>query len=228
MQFTGILFDLDGTILDTIPDLADAANAMRQDMGLPPIPEDILATYVGQGFEHLVMRALSHGTQPADVQTIMRGMARYRDHYAAVNGRRARLYPDALRGLQAFRDSGAKLAVVTNKLTEFTGPLLKHHGIADFFDVVVCGDTCGRRKPDPMPVLHACRLLDIHPRDGLFIGDSINDAEAANAAGMRVLALPYGYNEGRPVQTLPVDAIVGSLALAAEWAANASPLAQNA
>ncbi|HUH39435.1 MAG TPA: HAD hydrolase-like protein, partial [Castellaniella sp.] len=84
------------------------------------------------------------------------------------------------------------------------------------------------RKPDPMPVLHACRLLDIHPRDGLFIGDSINDAEAANAAGMRVLALPYGYNEGRPVQTLPVDAIVGSLALAAEWAANASPLAQNA
>ncbi|WP_269499797.1 phosphoglycolate phosphatase [Castellaniella sp. S9] len=228
MQFTAILFDLDGTILDTIPDLADSANAMRQDMGLPPIAEDILATYVGQGFEHLVIRALSHEGQPADVQTVMRGMARYRDHYRAFNGRRARLFPEALEGLQAFRDSGAKLAVVTNKLTEFTGPLLEQYGIAHFFDAVVCGDTCERRKPDPMPVQHACRLLDVKPGEALFIGDSINDAEAANAAGVRVLALPYGYNEGRPVQTLPVDAIVDSLVSAAQWAADATPLTENA
>lgn len=228
MPFNAILFDLDGTILDTIPDLADAANAMRLDMGLPPIPEDILATYVGQGFEHLVIRALSHEGTPADVQTVMRGMARYRDHYRAFNGRRTRLYPDAVEGLQAFRDSGARLAVVTNKLTEFTGPLLQQHGIAHFFDAVVCGDTCERRKPDPMPLLHACRLLDAKPAETLFIGDSINDAEAANAAGIRVLALPYGYNEGRPVQTLPVDAIVDSLLAAARWAAKATSLTENA
>ncbi|MER1966888.1 phosphoglycolate phosphatase [Castellaniella sp. GW247-6E4] len=228
MQFTAILFDLDGTILNTIPDLADSANAMRQDMGLPPIDEGILATYVGQGFEHLVMRALSHEGQPADVQTVMRGMARYRDHYRAFSGRRTQLYPDALQGLRDFRDSGAKLAVVTNKLTEFTGPLLQQHGIAEFFEVVVCGDTCERRKPDPMPLWHACELLGVKPGETLFIGDSITDAEAANAAGIRILALPYGYNEGRPVQALPVDAIVDSLVSAAQWAANATPLAENA
>uniref|UniRef100_UPI0033419F3F phosphoglycolate phosphatase n=1 Tax=Castellaniella defragrans TaxID=75697 RepID=UPI0033419F3F len=227
MPFNAILFDLDGTLLDTIPDLADTANAMRQDMGLPPIAEAILATYVGQGAERLVMRTLAHEGQTVDAPTLAQGMAGYHRHYRAFNGRRTRLYPGVLQGLRAFRELGARLAVVTNKLTEFTGPLLQQYGIAEFFDAVVCGDTCERRKPDPMPLLHACRILGVEPHEALFIGDSINDAEAANAAGIRVLALPYGYNEGRPVQTLRVDAIVDSLVSAAQWAANATPLTEH-
>lgn len=228
MRFSGILFDLDGTLLDTIPDLADAANAMRQDMGLAPIATDIIATYVGKGVEQLVIRVLGHEGTPASVDMVMRGLARYQDHYRALNGQRSRLYPGVLAGLQAFRDQGARLAVVTNKGAEFAAPLLRQMGLDGYFDAVVCGDTCARKKPDPMPLFHACDLLDIAPAQALFIGDSINDALAANAAGMRVLALPYGYNEGCSVQSLPVDAIVESLVEAAQWAADATSQTEHA
>ncbi|MDN5842265.1 MAG: phosphoglycolate phosphatase [Alcaligenaceae bacterium] len=220
MQFDAILFDLDGTLLDTIPDLAHAANAMRLDVGLPPIPQNILATYVGQGVEQLVIRALGHEGTPASVETVMRGLARYRDHYRKCNGDQSRPYPGVLAGLQAFRSAGARLAVVTNKDTEFTEPLLRRAGLFDYFDLIVCGDTREQKKPNPMPVLYACEQLGVAPDRALFIGDSINDALAANAAGVPVLAVPYGYNEGRSVQTLPVNAIVGSIIEAAEWAAN--------
>ena len=228
MQFSAILFDLDGTLLDTIPDLADAANAMRQDMGLTPIPESVLATYVGKGVEQLVIRTLGHDAPPASVDMVMRGLARYQDHYRALNGQRSHLYPGVLAGLDAFRMQGARLGVVTNKGTEFTGPLLRQKGLDGYFDVVVCGDTCARKKPDPMPLFHACDLLGVTPEQTLFIGDSINDALAARAAGMRVLALPYGYNEGRPVQSLPVDAIVGSIVEAVQWAADATSQTEHA
>lgn len=228
IPFPGILFDLDGTLLDTIPDLAAAANAMRLDMGMAPIDAGIIATYVGQGLKQLVIRTLSHEDQPASVDLVMRGLSRFQDHYRVLNGQRSRLYPGVLEGLQAFRDQGARLAVVTNKSTEFTLPLLSQTGLSPYFEHVVCGDTCARRKPDPMPLHHACGLLGIGAPKALFIGDSINDALAARAAGMRVLALPYGYNEGRPVQSLPVDAIVGSLIEAARWAARAFPHTEHA
>ncbi|MGB6243150.1 MAG: phosphoglycolate phosphatase [Castellaniella sp.] len=220
MHFAGILFDLDGTLVDSIPDLADAANAMRQDMNLPPLPEALLATFVGKGVEQLVIRTLSHDGQAPSVEQVMRGLARYQDHYRVLNGRHSQLYPGVLAGLEAFRSQGARLAVVTNKDSQFTIPLLQHMGLDTYFDVVVSGDTCERKKPDPLPLLHACDLLGIQPSQALFIGDSINDALAAQAANMRALALPYGYNEGQPVQSLPVDAIVDSLVEAAQWAAD--------
>src|SRR5690606_8216463 len=110
MHFPGSLFDLDGTLLDTIPDLADAANAMRQDMGLAPLAQDIIATYVGKGVEQLVIRTLGHEGPPASVDMVMRGLARYQDHYRALNGQRSRLYPGVLAGLEAFREQGARLA----------------------------------------------------------------------------------------------------------------------
>lgn len=219
MQFSGILFDLDGTLLDTIPDLADAVNAMRQDMGMPPLDESVVATYVGKGVEQLVIRALSHDAPAANVDTVMRGLARYSDHYRVLNGQRTRIYPGVTEGLQAFRRQGAKMAVVTNKNQEFTLPLLQQKGLDIYFDVIVCGDTCERKKPDPLPLFHACDLLGIQPGHALFIGDSINDALAAQAAGIAMLALPYGYNEGRPVHSLPANAIVESLIEAARWAA---------
>lgn len=222
MHFSGILFDLDGTLVHTIPDLADAANAMRQDMDLPPLPQDLIATFVGKGTEQLVIRALHEG-RPASVEQVMRGLARFQDHYRAFNGRHSRVYPGVVAGLQAFRSQGARLAVVTNKGTEFTAPLLRRMGLDGYFDAVVCGDTCERKKPDPLPLFHACDLLGIQPGQALFVGDSINDALAAQAAGIPVLALPYGYNEGRPVQSLPVNAIVDSLIEAAQWAADQKP-----
>ncbi len=223
MHFAGILFDLDGTLVHTIPDLADAANAMRQDMGLTPLPQSLIATFVGKGVEQLVIRTLSHDGQAPSVDQVMRGLARYQDHYRAFNGRHSQLFPGVVAGLEAFRSQGARLAVVTNKGSDFTAPLLRHMGLDGYFDAIVCGDTCERKKPDPLPLFHACDLLGIQPAQALFIGDSINDALAAQAAGIQVLALPYGYNEGQPVQSLPVDAIVSSLVEAAQWAADQTP-----
>jgi len=228
MRFSGVLFDLDGTLLDTIPDLAGAANAMRQDLGMPPIAQDILATYVGKGMEQLVIRSLEHEGTPASDELITRGLARYLEHYRRLSGRYSRPYPGVVAGLQAFHATGLKLAVVTNKSEEFTPSLLQRNGLASFFEAVVCGDTCERKKPDPMPLFHACDLLGIRPEQALFIGDSINDALAAQAAGIPMLALPYGYNEGQPVQSLPVDAIVGSLTEAAQWAADATAQPEHA
>lgn len=220
MQFSGILFDLDGTLVHTIPDLAAAANAMRMDMGLSPLPEALIATFVGKGVDQLVIRILSHDSQPPSIDFVMRGLARFKDHYRVLNGRYSQIYPDVLEGLQAFRDQGARLAVVTNKGTAFAVPLLQHMGLSRYFEVVVCGDSCKRKKPDPLPLFHACDLLGISPAKALFIGDSINDAQAAQAANIPMLALPYGYNEGQSVHSLPVDAIVGSILEAAQWAAH--------
>ncbi|MGB3287688.1 MAG: phosphoglycolate phosphatase [Burkholderiaceae bacterium] len=221
MPFSAVLLDLDGTLLDTIPDLASAANAMRQDLGLPALAQETIATYVGKGTGHLVMRALSNNDQgkAPTPEELQQGLAIFDRHYHRYNGEASTLYPGVLEGLQAFRQAGAKMAIVTNKPTEFTLPLLPRFGLDQYMDHVVCGDTCEQKKPHPMPLLHACDLLGIAPQDALAIGDSVNDALAARAAKIRVLAVPYGYNEGMDVRILEVDDIVTSIADAAQWAA---------
>lgn len=212
-----VLFDLDGTLIDTIPDLASAIDATRTDYGEPPLGKALAAFYVGHGVEAFVTDALAHGgavipATPAEM------VKRFRAHYAAVNGDQSVLFPGVLDGLRHWRAAVQALAVVTNKSTEFTLPLLQRMNIAPFFDCVVCGDTLPRRKPDPDPVLHACAQLGIAPAQGLFIGDSSSDALAARAAGMRALAVPYGYHGEGDVHALPVEAVVPTIAAAFTWA----------
>src|SRR5690606_15716227 len=139
--------------------------------------------------------------------------------YHAVNGDRTRIFEGVLEGLQAMRAQGLALAVVTNKPTEFTVALLEQTGLGGLFATVVCGDTCQEKKPHPMPVLFACKQLGVQPDEAVLIGDSFNDALAARAAGTFVLAVPYGYNEGRDVTTLDVDGIVATIPEAAAWIA---------
>lgn len=228
--YQAVLIDLDGTLLDTIPDLAAAANAMLAELGAAQLPLADIATFVGKGTEVLVRRCLTDERVrlPADDAGTARALAVFNRHYHAVNGRAARLYPGVLKGLRAFREQGARLAVVTNKPTEFTFPLLESSGLAEWFSVVVCGDTCPRKKPDPLPLLHACELLGCPPGRALAIGDSINDALAARAAGITVLAVPYGYNEGRDIHSLDIDGIVFGLDEAAAWAQSRAQVVDNA
>ena len=220
MMFKAILIDLDGTLLDTIPDLAAGANGMLNELGAPTLPLETITTFVGKGTERLVRRCLEDERVqlPADAQSVKQALEIFNRHYHAVNGREAALYPGVLEGLQAFRDQGARLAVVTNKPVEFTLPLLESTGLAPWFDVVVGGDTCERKKPDPMPMLHACAQMQCSPEQALAIGDSVNDALAARAAGIAVLAVPYGYNEGLDIRSLDVDGIVAGIDEAAAWA----------
>jgi phosphoglycolate phosphatase len=210
------ILDLDGTLLDTVPDLACAVNAMRAQLGLGGLATARVACFVGKGAEVLVHRAVTddpEGRLPAP--ELRAALALFEHHYALENGRQAVAYPGVREGLARMRAMGLRLAVVTNKPQAFTGPLLARTGLAEAFEFFVGGDTLARRKPDPEPMLHASARLGLPPGQVLAIGDSINDALAARAAGMPVFAVPYGYNEGHDVRSLDVDAIVDSLEHAA-------------
>jgi len=217
------LIDLDGTLADTIADLTHAANAMRVELGLTALPQARVATFVGKGIDTLIARMLAESltvSEPPDAALLARARVAFYRHYHAVNGRYSTLYPGVLYGLQALREQALRLAIVTNKASEFTLPLIARLDLADYFDVVVCGDTCARRKPDPDPVCYACQQLNVSPAHSVLIGDSVNDVQAARAAGCRTLVVPYGYNEGQPVAALNADAIVPTLIDAAAWVAS--------
>ena len=212
-----VIVDLDGTMLDTVPDLAASANAMRADRGMAPLPIDVLATYVGKGVDVLVHRALTESLDGcADEAAFVAARGRFHVHYTAHNGRSAVRYPGVSEGLAAMRDKGLRLACVTNKPAGFTLPLLERTGLAGFFELIVSGDTLPQRKPDPAPMRHVAERFGLRCDQVVAIGDSVNDARAARAAGMPVLAVPYGYNEGRPIESLDVDGIVASLLEAAD------------
>ena len=207
-----VTIDLDGTLLDTIPDLAAAANMMLEELDRPALEVELIRTFIGKGLPRLVERTLAAG-QNGDAGTELneRALAIYERIYAEVNGRHTTVYPGVREALESLTAQGFPLACVTNKTGRFTTPLLESTGFAGYFQHVVSGDTLARRKPDPAPLLHACEALNIAPRDMLMIGDSYNDTQAARAAGCPVFCVTYGYNEGRDVRELDADAIIDSL-----------------
>lgn len=211
-----VLIDLDGTLLDTISDLAAATNAMLVEAGREPLALETVASYVGKGTEVLLHRALG-GDLDARVAAseLEPALAAFFRHYERENGLRATAYEGVLSGLEIMRAASLRLACVTNKPQHFAEALLARCELARFFAVVIGGDALPRRKPDPLPLLHAAARLGVEPARCLVLGDSVNDAIAARAARMPVLLVPYGYNEGRDVRALDVDGIVGSLAEAA-------------
>ncbi|HLT25707.1 MAG TPA: phosphoglycolate phosphatase [Zeimonas sp.] len=211
-----VLLDLDGTLLDTVADLAAAVDAMLVELGRAPIGESAVRTYVGKGARVLVRRALAGALDaPFDPPAVNAAMPAFERHYARENGSRARPYPGVLEGLEALRAKGLALACVTNKPQRFADALLARTGLARFFAVTVGADRHLARKPDPAPLLHACDRLGVEAAHAVAIGDSSNDVQAAHAAGMPVMVVPYGYNEGRPASTLEADAHVDDLLQAA-------------
>lgn len=216
LSVKAVTIDLDGTLADTIPDLAAAANSMLGELGRPALEVDRIRTFVGKGIPNLVERALADAFGPAvSADLAARALPLYERCYAEINGRHTVVYPGVSEGLRALRDMRLPLACVTNKSGRFTAPLLERLGLARFFEQVIAGDTLSRKKPDPAQLIHACRGFGIAPAEMLMIGDSGNDAEAARAAGCPVFCVTYGYNEGRDVRELDVDAIVTSLIEAA-------------
>jgi phosphoglycolate phosphatase len=212
-----VMIDLDGTLLDTIPDLAAAANGMLSALGMPLLPEARIRDFVGKGINNLIERTLTNDMNgKPDAALFARALPLYEKSYHAINGKHTTIYPGVREGLDLLRAQGYPLVCVTNKVERFTLPLLDFVSMADYFRCVVAGDTLPQRKPDPAPLLHACRQLDVAPGDMLMIGDSMNDAQAARAAGCPVFCVTYGYNEGHDVRTLDVDAIVSSLVEAAQ------------
>lgn len=217
LPIAAVVVDLDGTLLDTAPDLADAALAMAQELGLPPVDEATLKTYIGNGVSRLVKRVLTrdmHADPPAEL--FQRALPVFEKYYAQWVSRKSRPYPGVVEGLEAFKAMGFRLACITNKAERFTLPLLKDTNLIDYFELILCGDTLPEKKPSPMPLRHACQVFGIEPAKLLLIGDSLNDTQAARAAGCPVFCVPYGYNRGRPVDELGPDRVVPSLAEAAK------------
>lgn len=205
-----VLFDLDGTLLDSIPDLSEACHRMMVELGRPPHGIEAIRTFVGKGMVNLVRRCLAESGS-ADAAEVEAAVEVFRRHYAEVNGACTLIYEGVVPALEALRASGVPMACVTNKPAAFTQPLLERMGIAGFFGATVSGDTLAEKKPHPAPLLHACRLLGTAAADALMIGDSANDADAARAAGMPVLLVTYGYSEGVAVDSIECDGLISSL-----------------
>jgi phosphoglycolate phosphatase len=206
------MIDLDGTLLDTVQDLALAVNLMLIELGHAPLRERRIADFVGKGVFHLVRRALTEtcGCEP-DEALFERAMALFMDCYDRANGEHTRPYPGVIEGLDAFHARGFLLACVTNKIARFTLPLLQQQGLEGYFREILPGDALPRKKPDPLPLTHTAGKFGVAPSDLLLIGDSLNDVEAARAAGCPIFCVDYGYSEGHDVRTFDVDAIVPSL-----------------
>lgn len=215
------LIDLDGTMVDTVDDFTASLNGMLAGLGGPPVTRDETAGYVGKGSEHLVRSVLSarFSAEETDAR-FTQALDRYQAHYAQVNGRHTRLYPDVEPGLEALSSAGMKLACVTNKPHRFAVALLEQYGLARYFSLILGGDSVARKKPDPLPMLAACDAMGVAPGEAVAIGDSENDALAGRAAGMATLTVPYGYNHGKAIQTINSDGIVATLLEAARFIAN--------
>jgi phosphoglycolate phosphatase len=213
MRIAAVCIDLDGTLLDTIPDLAAAANAMLADRGLAPLPIDRLRTFVGKGAEVLIQRTLAAADVPAPAADPLFQASResFFASYRRLNGSQSVAYDGVMEGLDGLRRLGLRLACVTNKPVEFTTPLLAQFRLDEYFDFAIGGDTLPFKKPHPAQLLEACRRWSLPPTQVLLVGDSINDAQAARAAGMPVYLVPYGYNEGRSPEAADVDGIVSSI-----------------
>ena len=213
---SAVLFDLDGTLLDTLPDIHAAANDLRRDFGLTDLPREAIASYIGRGIPNLVKRVLAASMEIAEGPPPADALASFRGHYERENGRNVRCYPGVIEGLEMLKAKGIPMAVITNKAEAFTLPLLEMTGLAGYFDVVIGGDVLPKNKPDPMALVWACGRIGVSPAHALFIGDSINDLKAGRAAGCPVILLPYGYNEGGDVHDLDCDAIVLTVASVAQ------------
>jgi phosphoglycolate phosphatase len=206
-----IAIDLDGTLLDTIPDLCDAVNLVLADLNFAPQPIELVKTFVGKGLGEHMRKSLkaAMGREPDDAEKA-HAMTLYTAHYAAHLADKTTLYSGVIEGLDAFKVRGLPMSVVTNKRTTNTLNLLDHFKIAAYFDHVVCGDTLTRNKPDPGMMFYSAGRLGVHPGEMLMIGDSGNDSRAAKAAGSPVVLMSYGYSEGERLVDLQANAIVGT------------------
>lgn len=201
-----ICFDLDGTLVDSVPDLRLALNAMLDEFRLPHCQDEQIKTWVGNGLPKLVERALSHVNNETVTQQV--ALSCFEKHYQHYLNSASGLYENVAETLQALKLRGYQTALVTNKAEQFLPALLQHFKISDYFDLVLGGDTLAKNKPDPMQVNFALEHFSLEKSQAVMVGDSKNDILAGQNAGLLSIALTYGYNYGEPVSLLNPDYII--------------------
>jgi phosphoglycolate phosphatase len=208
-----ILFDLDGTLIETAPEIADAVNDTLAQHGLPAVSQQQVNDWIGHGTRELLIQALA-SVRGCTADTVRHAddfpaiEAVFTQHYGRRCGTRSHLYPHVLDTLHSLRAAGVKLAVVTNKEGRYTQAVLDAHRLAPLFDRVISGDTLPVKKPQPAAVHDCLQRFDVSPDRALFVGDSSIDVATARNAGIAVWVVPYGYNMGEPIEACGPDRVI--------------------
>ena len=219
LNLQAVMIDLDGTMVDTIGDFEVALNRALADLQVPTANRLLIERSIGKGSEHLIRTVLKHqfalpemaGNAREVEQLFTPVWERYEQHYLSINGEFSNVFPGVMEGLEQIKALGLPIACLTNKPVSFTLPLIQDKGLAPYFSKVFGGDSFERKKPDPLPLLKTCEALQSLPAQTLMVGDSSNDAQAADAAGCPVVLMTYGYNHGEPIQNTPALAWLDSL-----------------
>ncbi len=206
-----VLIDLDGTLIDSVPDLSFCVDAMMARLGRPPRGEQAVRQWVGNGVERLVARALLGQLEgEPDAADFAQALPIFLELYGEHTSVRSAPYPGVREGLDWLRTQGLRLGCVTNKAARFTEPLLASVGIRDAFELVISGDSLPEKKPSPLPLLHAAECFGVAPAEALMLGDSVSDVKAARAAGFGIICVSYGYNHGDDIRSAEPDAVIDS------------------
>lgn len=209
-----ILFDLDGTLVDSVPDLASAINRMLETLDRDGFEVSIIRGWVGNGAQMLVKRALSGATlvdEALDPELVSKALETFLGFYAQALCVNTRPYPDVTTTLDTLKSKGYRLAIVTNKPYAFVGPLLEGLSLKRQFELWLGGDSLERRKPDPLPLLHICDALGVAVSECVMVGDSKNDILAAKRAGMQSIGVTYGYNYDEDITVYGPDVTVDGM-----------------
>jgi phosphoglycolate phosphatase len=206
-----VLIDLDGTMIDTAPEIARAVNSMLAEMALPALDQAQIEAYIGEGAAMLIKRSVMQqsATEP-DAAALATAQQLFSAYYAEIVTE-SKPYAGVATGLQALKNAGYRLACVTNKPERFSLPLLDASKLLPYFELVVSGDSLAKKKPDPAQILHSCLQFGLTVKDVVLVGDSKTDIAAARSAGCYVFAVPYGYNQQQPITANSVDAMVNNL-----------------
>jgi phosphoglycolate phosphatase len=208
-----VLLDLDGTLVDSIPDLANAVNKTLVKFSIDERDINSIRSWVGNGVEKLLQRAISNDIDGEAVPELFdKAYDFFMDTYRKNMCAESTCYPGVREGIDYLKKQNIKLGCVTNKSEQFTGPILEHLGLKNDMSIIIGGDTLAKKKPDPLPLLHAASVFDADPKQSLMIGDSVSDVKAARAAEFQIVCVSYGYNHGEDIRNTNPDAVVDSLA----------------
>lgn len=210
-------FDLDGTLVETAPEIADAVNDTMRYFGWPEVAQQQVNDWIGHGTKELLIQALASvtNTPVGEVRgspDLKEALPIFDRYYQSRCGTRSRLYPNVREVLATLRARGCKLAVVTNKEGRYTDTVLRVHALHEAFDVVISGDSFPVKKPDPIGVVDCLARWGLQGADALFVGDSSIDAATARNAGISVCLLSYGYNMGQPLLDCAPDRVIDDFA----------------
>ena len=207
-----IMIDVDGTLVDSVPDLAYCVDEMMVELGMEKRGEDKVRHWVGNGVSKLVERAITGELEgQLDKELFKKAYPIFLNYYAKNTTKRTYLYEGVREGLDYLSLQGYYLGCVTNKTTQFTHPLLKELGIIDYFKIVISGDTLTKKKPDPMPLLYGAEYFGVRPEECLMIGDSVSDVKASRSAGFDIICMSYGYNHGNNIADEKPDLVIDSM-----------------